>query len=509
MNNSIIIESNVLKEDNTFLLQLLPSSYKKQNTLPLFDTFLFNFFHSHFLKQDHKCVEVTVYLLYKYLNFSIAINNIYKKKLANQERIEEKERLRYLQTKYLNQFGYFIANNKEYNFNSQESFVTTTKNYLFVGNKPITEVCLTGTITGHEFINFQKPNDYQKMGDIKMYLDDCSVPLDSFFDDDIVCIVPSSKFEKNLKQLLGLNIQIKGKLQINELEKKISIRVFDLIIIKDKFHEIMNHMISNINVNFLENEDWILPKKQSDCNYIKNKHLFQKIQWETYRTKYLTRSIVERNKIFDIRFNQRYFMYMLFGKLIKPPEFEIETVSEKESLQNMEILIFLELLKKCYTLQGKTEIIIDLEYEFGNDPKIVTIIMNFIKKFKRNVQTVIVLLYFDYVKSICLQSFSNYFKNSNKKINSYDIIFYCESIYIKLKKRIHYYQDRSVIHCNINLFIDNECFLYILVKHICYNYLNIKFSNDISHETEQNIILKKIVIEKKDNLKIILHLQRR
>ncbi|KAL6926994.1 hypothetical protein ACO0SA_004080 [Hanseniaspora valbyensis] len=431
------------------------------------------------------------------------------KKLADQERINEKERLRYLHTKYLNQFGYFIANNKEYNCNSHESFVTINKNYLFVGNKPITEISLTGTITGHEFINFQKPNDYQKMGDIKMYLDDCSVPLDSIFNDDIVCIVPSSKFEKNLKQFLGLKIQIKGKLQINEFEKKISIRVFDLKIIKDKFHEIMNRVISNINVNFLENEDWVLPKKQSDCNYIKNKHLLQKIQWETYRTKYLTRSVDERNKIFDIRFNQRYFMYTLFEKLTEPPEFEIKTVSEKESLQNMEILIFLELLKKCYALQGKTENTIDFDYEFGNDPKIVTLIINFIKKLRENVQTDIALLYFDYVKSICLQSFSNYFKNSNKKINSNEIIFYCESIYIKLKKRIHYYQDRSVIHCSIDLFIDNECFLYILVKHICYNYLNIKFSKDVTDETEQNIILQKIVIQKKHYLKIILHLERR
>lgn len=505
MNDKIIVKNVLINDHNNLLAKLLPSSFKKPNNLVLYHTFLFNYFHSSFLKQDHRCVEISINFLYKYLRFTLVITSIYKKSLARQRRDTQKEKLLYLHERYVKQFRSYLINNTEDDLESYESSIPNTTNYLLIGNKPINDVSLTGTITGHEFIDFKLSNVYRKMGYIKIYLDDCSVPLDSEFDDDVFCIVPGFKFEKDLKKLIGLKVQIKGKLHIDEREQKITIKAYDLCIIQDIFHEIINHKIANNTIKLLENVEWILPREQLHNQEPYSKYLIKKVLWENYKAKYLAEN--ENSKTNGLQtFTERYDMVKLFAKLSNPPELNFIRKPNIKIIQNLECFIFLEILKISYRNEGNTNFVIDIKQELEQNKAIFGAMIACIQKLK-DASDDSAFLFLPHLKLSCLKAFEKSFKLRSSGLCAHDLLSYCEAIYIKLKKRLYYNDDISIIQCHADLFIDNKKFLYILSKHICYNYLDIKFNKDTPKGTYPKATLEKIKIQLKNKITITLYLK--
>lgn len=505
MNDKIVVKNLLLNDYNNILAKLLPSSFKKKDYLALYHPFLFNYFHFSFLKQDHKCVEISIYFLYKYLRFSLIITSIYKKALARQNRSIQKGKLLYLHERYVKQFRSYLISSTETEAEFYGSSTLNTANYLLVGNKPINDVSLTGTITGHEFIDFELSNVYRKMGFIKIYLDDCSVPLDSEFDDDVFCIVPGFKFEKDLKKFIGLKVQIKGKLHIDEMEQRITIRVYDLCIIQDIFHEIINHKIASNTIRHLENVEWVLPKEQLHIQEPYSKYLIKKVLWENYKAKYLAER--EQSKINGLKgMNERYDMVQMFAKLSTPPELRFIRKTDSKMLENLECIIFLELLKISYRNEGKSNFVIDINQEFEENEKILKAMAACIESLNY-VPAGSALLFFQHLKLICLTAFEKSFKLCSNGFCSHELISFCENIYIKLKKRIHYSDDSSIIQCHADVFIDNEKFLYILVKHVCYNYLDIRFNKDTLNEMYPKTTLEKIKIQIKNKVTITLYIK--
>ncbi|XBW36176.1 hypothetical protein QEN19_001756 [Hanseniaspora menglaensis] len=499
MNNQILVKTIDLKNEKHVLSKLLPPTFANQEYLILYETFLFEYFNINFLQQDEKYVEVTVYLILKYLKFSIALHKTYKNELNKPKRQEYKEKLRYIHTRYLKRFKAFFPQTSKTGAVYHPNFAFSFNSYIFIGNKPLRNVSITGTITGHDFIDLETMNKVESIKNIKFFLDDCSVPLNSEFDDEILCLIPCFKTEINISHLIGQRVQVRGKLQIKEHENAVIIIVDDFCWIKDIFQEVINHKISKINDTFLETYEWILPSNtafQTD----NNKFVKRRCQWEQYRVKYTELLLYGKSSI-----SKRYDLTNLFIKLNKPPELRIVTTKEKDIMRATENLIFLEILRQCYELIEKDNKVINFLYEFNNNSRIANIMVGAIGKLKNTIGDA-VFLYFDDMKILLVRTFFTAF-NQKKYILSQELIEYCEQIYINIKNKLYDSNETLVIECCTDVFIDNKEFVYVIVKHVCYNYLQIKFSSDISNNTYNRLNLTNIGIDIDKKVKIMIYLR--
>lgn len=506
MNKNIIAKTVCSDNETKYLFDLLPQSYTVKDSLLLYQPFLFRYFPYHFLKQNSQCIEVTLFLLYKYLNYSLAVNKLYQKIQSNQKQTPEKEKLRLVCMKYTKQFGPILGERKTDPI-QPHNFTYNSKNYLFIGNKPLTEISLSGTIVGHQFVDFAHPWRIPNMGTIQVYLDDCSVPLNCGFEDDIVCVIPSRKLKKGVRKLVGEKVQIKGRISIDSMKKEIIINAFDILFLDGVAHEITNHKIANQNVELLETVGWVLPLRGIDSSNMDTKFFTRKLQWERYREKHFTQNLRENSPFSSTKINGRYDLFNYFLYLIKPPELRLLNESHAGIICDLENVIFLEILKKCYQSLDTFNSVVDLTQEFDTNTKIADAIIHCIKQIN-HIESDAVLLYFNHVKSTCLASFSKYFKNSDYIVDPEKLVDYCEKLYIKLKKRLYYNSQQHIISCHTELYIENSNLLYVLVKHVCYNYLQIKFAEDSDNLQNRDIFLENIKIQLSQRVKITLYLNR-
>lgn len=129
-------------------------------------------------------------------------------------------------------------------------------------------------------------------------------------------------------------------------------------------------------------------------------------------------------------------------------------------------------------------------------------IINFIKKEHKSMTDPEFRLLFKSLQYRVITDFTHIFAHftTNNSISSIHVVELCELVYTKISLYLKY-SDNLKITVKLNRFLNDDTLMQFLVKHVCYNYLDLKSEND---KPVQGKHLNQIQIKREDDELIVV-----
>lgn len=334
--------------------------------------------------------------------------------------------------------------------------------YLFINTIPLRKIMLFGIVTAHSSMQ-----DVENNSKFKIVLND-----------NITCLINGVKV-KEFKKLYSQKLCIKGEIRINYTDCSFYFLIDDMDLINEVQLLVFNEKVALYIERIFLKHQWNLQHTNID------EELIQMLdQWYSFsQLKYLK----------DI--DQQCLLYI--KECTKPPIFLYK--SSLKLYNDLTVAIFFQLLHMFYGKIG----FISLHDELRKNLKVCKMLINFLKRQHGTMSDPQFRLLFKNLQHNVIKDFDVIFELFFIKgiISSIDIIEMCELIYSKAIQYLKYTSNLTIC-VRLKRYLRNEEIMRFLVKHVCYNYLDLRASKDSSDAKK---ILKNIELNE-ENEELVIHI---
>ena len=313
-----------------------------------------------------------------------------------------------------------------------------TFKYFFINTIPIKKMMLFGTVVAHSSMQ-----DVENNPKFKIVLDD-----------NISCLINGLKV-KDFPNLYNQKVCVKGEIRINYDDCSFYFLLDDINFINEAQLLVFNQKIAFVIEHIFIKHTWNLQDTNIDEELIESLQ-----QWYSFsQLKYL--KDIDPQCLSHLK------------ECTMPP-----IVLNKGSLKlynDLSVAIFFHLLHMFY---NKNEVI-NVHDVLRKNLKVCKMLINFLKRQHKNMSDPQFRLLFKSLQHRVMSDFDVIFEmfSTNENVSSIDIIEMCELIYSKAIQYLKY-TNNSTICVRLERYLKNEAIMVFLVKHVCYNYLDLKNSKD-------------------------------
>lgn len=315
-----------------------------------------------------------------------------------------------------------------------------TFKYLFINTAPIKKSMLFGTVTAHSSMQDAENNSKFKI----------------VLDNDILCLINGLKV-KAFQNLYNQKLCVKGEVRINYDDCSFYFLIDDISVISEAQLVVFNQKIAVLIEHAFLNHSWKLEDTYIDEELIQ---ILQ--QWYLFS---------QLNYLEDI--DQLCVSHLKVSAM--PP------IALNESClrlyNDLKVAIFFHLLHMFY---DKNEVV-DLHCVLRKNFKVCKMLINFLKKQHNLMSDPEFRLLFKSLQHSVIADFDVIFElfSTDRHVSSIAVIELCELIYSKVIQYLKY-TSNSTICVRLERYLKSEEIMGFLVKHVCYNYLDLKSSKDSS-----------------------------
>lgn len=438
----IEIDLNKFKVINS----LLPIKPKNTKTLTIVNPSLYNDFFTNYFDEIRSKPDVYDFISYVPLSIEIIEKYIKVSIVLN---IVLKKKL------------------KNTNINPNLDFMKQYKTfkYLFINTTPIKKIMLFGIITAHGYMQ-----DVEQVPNFKFILNE-----------NVLCLIKGSKI-KMIKELINKKVKLKGEIRFNKEDFNYYFMIDDIEFINHVQLTIYKNKIVKIVEEILINHQWDMKKTHIDEQLA---HILD--QWYHFsQLSYLP------------GIDQKCLIHL--NKCMIPPVICINK-SNSSMYDNLKVAVFFNLLHTFY--ENITNV--DLINELKTNYKICKMIINFIKKEHLHISDPEYRFFFKSLQHRIITDFSNIFVHylNDGLINGIEVVELCELMYSKINLYLKYSSNLKIT-VRLKTFLKDENIMMYLVKHVCYNYLTLKYAKD-TVDKDKCLSKIEVVEQHNDELEVTIH----